>query len=84
VIADEMEEGLIADEVARAEYGMRITAGIVLGDEGKANRIFGNKFRVRFLIAGPYDDADVVDAGAGGFANHEAEDRALHTLLIDE
>jgi hypothetical protein len=37
VIADEMKEGLVADEVARGEDSMRIAAGITLGNKGETD-----------------------------------------------
>ena len=84
VIADEMEEGLAAYELARAEDGMRVAARVALGDKGEANGIFGDKFGVGLFISGPHDDANVIDAGARGFANDQAEDGALDPLLVNE
>jgi len=64
VIADEMKEGLVTHEVAGAEDRVRIAAGIMLGNEGEADGIFGDKLGVGLFIPGPDDDADLVNAGA--------------------
>jgi len=84
VIADEVEEWLVADEIARAGYGIGVATGGTLRDEGEANGIFADEFGVRLFIAGRNDDADVVDASAGGFVYDQAEDGALDALLVDE
>jgi len=52
VVADEVKEGLVANEVARTEDGVSVTAGIALGNEGEADGVFDDELGVGFFIPG--------------------------------
>jgi hypothetical protein len=73
VIADQVEERVIADEVAAAEHRVAVAARLRLRHEPHpgAERTAG--LAVRGLVARADDDAELLDPGAGGLLEDDAE-----------
>jgi hypothetical protein len=84
VIADEMEERLIPDELAAAKNGVTVARGGFLGDEPHAWTERPAGFGVRRFVAGADDHAKFLDAGAGGLLEHDLERGLRFALLVDE
>jgi hypothetical protein len=84
VVADQMEEGVVAYEIARAEDGVPIAEGLGLGNEAEASGVVARDARVRRFVAGADYDGDLFDAGAQGFFDDDAEDWFFNAIAIDE
>jgi hypothetical protein len=63
VVADEEEEGLALREIASAQHGMAVAARRLLGDEMEPAGQVARSQAIGGFIAGPDDEADLVDAG---------------------
>ena len=84
VVADEVKKRLISDEVAAAEDGVAVAAGGGLGDEAHARTEGAAGFGVGGFVAGADDDAEFLDAGAGGLLEDDLEGGFRFALLVDE
>src|SRR5690606_35783902 len=84
MIADEVQEGVVTDEIARAVDGMAVTPRIVLVRKPEACRMIACDTSVGELVAGSHDDADLVDPGAKHLVEDDAEHGLLPPVTIDE
>src|ERR1022692_4471381 len=84
MIADQVQEGVLPDEVAGAQNGVAVAQRFGLGDEAEAAGMIAGYPRVRCLVAWRNDNSDFVDTGAQGFFDYDAEDRLFDAIAVDE
>jgi hypothetical protein len=84
MIADEVQERLVADVVASAPQGVPVAARLMLRDETQHIAMLGNGLRVQLLVAGRDDDADLLDARAEDLPNEDGEDGPANAIAIHE
>ena len=84
MVADEVEERLVADEFTSAKDGMTIAASGGLGDEADARTQGAAGLGVSGFVAGADDDAELLDPGAGGFLEHDLKGGFRFSVLIHQ
>jgi hypothetical protein len=84
MIADQVEKGVLGDEVAGAVDRVGVAEGLGLGDEGEARRVVAGDFRILGFVARKNDDADLLDARAAGFGDLDGQDGFLGSVAIDK
>src|SRR5579872_6881534 len=82
MIPDKVQERLILNEFSSAPYGMCVTPGLCLGHEGQSRRLVREELGVRFLIARPNHDGDVIDTSAYRFPDDQAKNGTLRPLPV--
>ena len=84
MIADQVQERVLADEVAGAQNGVAVAQRFGLRDEAEAAGMVARHARVGDLVAGRNDDGDLFDAGAQGFFDDDAEDGLFDPIAVDQ
>jgi hypothetical protein len=84
VIAHQMEKRFVADELLAAQHRVPITAGGILHNETHARPEIAAGLGERAFVARTHDDAELLDAGAGGFFEHDLEGGFRFAGLVDE
>lgn len=84
VIRHHVEEGLGADEGARASERAGVAARLGLFDETHAGGVFAGDGSVGAFVAGADDDSDLLHSGAGGFVEQDGEHAALDAVAVDQ
>ena len=84
MIADQVEKGVLADELAGAVDRMGVTERLGLGHEGEARRVVAGDVRVFGFVTRKNDDADLLDARAAGFGDLDGQDGFLGSVAVDK
>lgn len=84
VVAHHVQEGLVADERARAGERVGVAAGLGLFDEADAGGMLAGDGGAGVCIAGADDDSDLLHSGAGGFVEQNGEDAALDAVAVNQ
>ena len=84
VVADQVQEGLAADELAGAVDGVAIAERLGLRDERQAAGVLAGGVGVGGLVARADHDADFLDAGAQHFFDDDGEDGFFHAVAVDQ
>ncbi len=84
MIADHVEEGIGAREVAGAEDGVAVARRRGLGDEAHTVGVAAGGVCVARLLTGEDDDADLLDVGGERLLDEDAEDGLLLAVTIDQ
>ena len=84
MIADQVQEGVLADEIAGAQDGMAVAQGLGLRDEAQAAGMIAGHARVGHFVAGRDDDGDLFDAGAQGLFDDDAKHGFFDAIAIDQ
>ena len=84
VVADEEQEGIVFGEIVSAQHGMTIAARRFLGDEMEPAGQVARAQAVGGFIAGPDDEADLVNAGFEDFLGQDAEGGFFDAVAVHE
>lgn len=82
VIANEMEEGLVADEFARAVDGMTVATWVALFDELDFAGVFTGGGGVGRGVTGGDDDGDVLTTSADGLVQEDVQGGAGFAIAV--
>jgi len=84
VVADQVQERLVAGERRRSKQGFPIAAWFGLLDEGEHSRIVAGGLGIRPFAAGTDDHADPFDSGGNDFFDKDLQCRLLDPINVDE
>ena len=84
MIADEMEEGLVAGEITGTEQGLPVTARLKLLHKVKLAGHIAGRLGVGLAIAGDDHQADLFNARADGLLDDDPQGRFARAVPIHE
>jgi len=84
VVADQMQERILLDEVAGAQHGVAVAQRFRLRNQAQAPGVIARHTRVRRFVSGRNDDANFFDARAQGLFDNDAQHRLFNAIAIDE
>lgn len=84
MVADEVEEGVSAREIAGGPDGAGVAGSGGLGDEVEFDRGTLRGGGAGGFVAGMDNDGDLLHAGLGGFLDEDGEDGAVLAVAVDK
>ena len=84
MIADEVEERLVADEAPGTEHRGSVAIGLQLGDHLEATGAAVDGGQKRRLVPRPDDDSDLVGPRRQGLVDDDAECRTDHAIPVNK
>ncbi len=84
MVADHVQKGVAAHEVAGAVDGVAVAERLLLGDESDRAGVAASGLDEAALIAGPHHYADFFHLGGQGLLDENAEHRLLAAIAIDQ
>jgi hypothetical protein len=84
MVADQVQERIAANKLLRAVNGMAVATRLGLVCEVEATAMLAGYLRIRRLVAGAHDHADLVDAGRDNFFEQNSENRFFLTIAVDK
>jgi hypothetical protein len=81
VIADQVQEGLVANELARAINGVAVPGRAFLRNKTYRVRKVAGSLRVSGLITWPHDDADLSNIRRKGLFDEDTENGFLNPVV---
>ena len=82
MIAHQVHEGAIADELRRPVQRLAVASRFGLFDESQQPRIIARRLDIRLLIAGADDDTNLLDTGGGHLLDDDLQRRLLHPAKV--